>query len=131
MNRRTFLRCLPAAPAAIVAAPAEALQAALVEPEAPSLDDEEDEREALETCESCGKPLFEGDMAFVFDDGPTYCEEHAPTWNDLKAMQDEMVSDGSAFEDHFEEIEHAQDARNLVAGRIADGQGDSKYVRPL
>lgn len=130
MNRRTFLRCLPAAPIAATTAPTIAAQAALVEPDVPSIDDD-DEREVLETCESCSKPLFAGDLVFSFEDGPTYCEAHAPTWNDLKTMQDEMVADGSAFEDHFEEVEHAQDARNLVIGRIVDGQGDSKYVWPL
>ena len=100
MNRRTFLRCLPAAPIAATAAPAVAAQAALVEPDVPSIDDD-DGREILETCETCDKPLFAGDMVFAFEDGPTYCEAHAPTWNDLKTMQDEMVADGIAFDTGF------------------------------
>jgi hypothetical protein len=127
MKRRTFLRCLPAAPAAVAAVPAVAAQAALVEPEAAEADDE---REEVAICESCECKLYEGDMAFAYSDGPTFCEAHAPTWNDLKAMQDHDIADGT-FLDAFDDAEHARWARESVTGHVAAGQGDVKHVWPL
>lgn len=136
MNRRHFLRCLPAAPIAgatlLAAAPAVAVQAALVEPAARDLEagDIVDGREILDRCEDCSKPLFEGDRVFSYSDGPTFCEAHAPTWNDLKAMQDELIADGT-FADHYDSPEDAARARESVLAHIADGQGDVKYVWSL
>jgi len=126
MNRRTFLRCVPAVPAAaaaIAASPADALQAALVEPD-------DDEREVIDYCESCNRKLYEGDNVFRYSDGPTFCEAHAPTWNDLKAMQDEQIADGT-WTDNFEEPEHAKEAIDQVVAEIFGGHGDEKYVWPL
>jgi len=145
MNRRTLLRCLPATPiatAALLAAPtASAVQAALVEPAevgiptSPRIGDIEigdivDGREVLDVCEHCSRPLFQGDRVFSYSDGPTFCEADAPTWNDLKAMQDEDIADGT-WSDHFEEPEEAQDAIDSVAANIAAGHGAEKCVWPL
>lgn len=129
MNRRRFLRCIPAAPIAMTIPPAAAVQAALVEPGRPAFEigDFVNGREVLDACEHCSKPLFEGDNVFSYSDGPTFCEEHAPTWNDLKSMQDEQISDGT-WADNFEATEEAQDARDSVLGHIEAGQGEVKYV---
>lgn len=86
--------------------------------------------EVLDRCESCSKPLYAGDMAFSYDDGPTFCWEHAPTWNDLKAEQDELIADGT-WEGLHESPEDAEGARNKVLARIANGEGDKHVARPL
>ncbi len=138
MNRRHFLRCLPtiptaaAAAAAAIAMPATAAQVGLVEPGASgiAIGDEIDGHEVMDMCESCSKPLFEGDKVFSYSDGPTFCEAHAPTWNDLKAMQDEQIADGT-WADNFEEPQHAKDAIDSVLAEIFGGHGDEKYVWSL
>ena len=80
-------------------------------------------RPVMDHCESCGCPLREGDMVFSYDDGPTFCWQHAPTWNELKAMQDELIADG-IFDDAFGDAEEAKRARQEVLDRIAKGHGD-------
>lgn len=123
MNRRSFLRCLPAAPAtlatALAAAPAAALQEGLREPA--------DDREELAVCESCDRKLYEGDKVFSYSDGPDFCEAHAPTWNDLKDMQDERIADGE-FELDYDSPEDAAEARRTVLAHVEGGEGDKKYV---
>lgn len=129
LTRRTLLACVPAVPIAATIPQAAAVQAALVEPGRPPIEmgDFVNGREVLDICEACSKPLFEGDMAFSYSDGPTFCEEHAPTWNDLKAMQDEQIADGT-WADNFETPEEAQEAIDSVLQHIAAGWGDVKYV---
>lgn len=131
MNRRTFLRCIPAAPALLVAAPAVALQAGQADDACRvEIGDFVEGREVMDVCESCSRPLFEGDKVFSYSDGPTFCEADAPTWNDLKDMQDEDIAAG-IWEEHFETAEEAQDARESVLAHIEAGQGDVKYVWAL
>lgn len=85
--------------------------------------------EVLDHCESCGRALYVGDMAFSYSDGPTFCWQHSPTWNDLKREQDELIADGT-FEEAFEGAENAQRARQNVLDKIAAGDGD-KHVASL
>lgn len=129
LNRRTLLACVPAVPIAAAIPQAAAVQAALVEPGRPPIEigDFVNGREVLDICEACSKPLFEGDMAFSYDDGPTFCEEHAPTWSDLKSMQDEAIAGGYWLE-NFDTPEEAQEAIDSVLHHIAAGHGDVKYV---
>lgn len=124
MNRRTFLRCVPAAPVAIAAAPAVALQAGHVEP------DKADDREPDAICESCERALFEGDLVHACSDGPTFCEACAPTWGDIKHQYDEFVARGE-FVDLFEDPTAAQDSLELVKHNVANGYGDKKHVWAL
>jgi hypothetical protein len=128
MNRRSFLRCLPIASVAI-AAPADARPGTpLPDPvPQPPLDDDSDAREVIYECESCSRKLYEGDMHYAYDDGPVFCEEHAPTWNDLKSMQDEAKA-GGYFEHAFNDPDHARDAEESVAQHLAAGLGNTKYV---
>lgn len=86
--------------------------------------------EPLAHCESCGRPLFEGDMVFRYDDGPTMCWQHAPTWNELKSHQDELIADG-IFESTFGSEAAARKARKEVLLRIANGEGDMHVASPL
>lgn len=131
MRRRTLLRCLPAVPAMAAAAPASAVQAALVEPKAPQKlevgDWDEERGEVFYLCEDCSAPIFEGDKRFSYADGPDFCEAHAPTWSDLKDMQDEAIQAGE-FEDWFEDPEDAALARRNVLAAIENGDGDKKVV---
>lgn len=121
MRRRTLLRCLPAL--AIVAA-----ATALAAP--PKMGDTVNGREVWYVCETCSKPLFGGDLAFVYWDGPTFCEAHSPTWADLKAEQDELIAAGE-FGDIFEDDEAAGRARNKVLGEIVAGRGGVTVAYPL
>ena len=86
--------------------------------------------EALDHCESCGCALRKGDLAFTYDDGPTFCGEHAPTWNDLKREQDELIEAG-VWVDLHEEPEDAEAARANVLRHIAEGDGDKRVASPL
>lgn len=86
--------------------------------------------EPLDHCEDCNRPLYAGDMAFTYDDGPTFCWEHAPTWNDLKAEQDELIAAGLWVEMH-ETPEDAEGNRKRVLARIANGEGDRRVAYPL
>lgn len=120
MKRRTLLLCVPA-----LAIASQAPAAAAVE-----IGDVVNGREVMDVCETCSKPLFEGDLVFSYSDGPTFCATHAPTWNDLKDMQDEAIAGGFWLES-FDEPEHAQDARESVLAHIAAGKGAELYVWPL
>lgn len=84
-------------------------------------------REVMDHCEECGCDLREGDMAFSYDDGPTFCWQHAPTWNDLKREQDELIADG-LWNDHFDDPEQAVAERQVVPDRIANGEGDRRVA---
>lgn len=86
--------------------------------------------EPLDHCEGCGRALFTGDMAFTYDDGPTFCWEHSPTWNDLKREQDELIECG-LWVDLHESLEDAEGERNKVLARIANGEGDKHVARLL
>lgn len=122
MNRRSFLRCLPGAPAAIAATPLAALQMDQ------SDESSEGDREVLENCEHCERSLYEGDLVHACWDGPTFCESCAPTWLDLKAEQDDLIARGE-FADHFEDGEDAAHrARDCVMSQIALGNGAKKHV---
>lgn len=129
LNRRTLLACISAVPLAAAIPPAEAAMVALVEPDYPEVDpgDFIDGREVLYICEGCRKPLFDGDRGFSYTDGPTECESCAPTWSDLKSMQDEQIADGT-WADNFDTPEEAQDAIDSVRAHIEAGEGDVKFV---
>lgn len=45
---------------------------------------ERHEAEIAGRCETCDRLLFYGDRGHRCDDGPIVCEEHAPTWADIK-----------------------------------------------
>lgn len=83
--------------------------------------------EVLYVCESCSAPIFEDDKRFSYADGPDFCEAHAPTWSDLKAMQDEAIEAGE-FTDWFEDPEDAELARRNVLAAIENGRGDVKVA---
>lgn len=52
------------------------------------------ETDIVATCESCLGPIFEGELAYTDGgDGPTVCEEHAPTWGELLSQAREMDTD--------------------------------------
>lgn len=36
----------------------------------------------IERCEDCGAELYEGDLGYAYQDGPTFCAKHAPTWRE-------------------------------------------------
>jgi len=87
--------------------------------------------EPLDHCEACGTALYEGDMAYSYDDGPTFCWQHAPTWSDLKREQDQLIAEG-LFDDLFDDgPEAAEGARQEVLKRIAAGDGDKHVGAPL
>jgi hypothetical protein len=121
MKRRTFLKCLPAG-ATVVAVASPVLAAQLGDPV--------DAREVWFICESCERPLYEGDSAFVYEDGPAFCEAHAPTWADLKNEQDEAIAAGD-FGGWFEDDQRAHEARRYVLDKIDAGQGAVKVVHRL
>ena len=82
-------------------------------------------------CEVCSLVLIEGDQGFRYDDGPSTCATHSPTWSDHKREQDELIADG-IFEDSFEDgPEAAEGARALVLQRIAAGDGDKIHLMEL
>lgn len=97
----------------------------------------EEARDQLETehatciagrCETCRRLLLEGDLGFRYDDSPEFCEAHAPTWNDIKRDQDDMIA-GGLFEDSYDgEPGAAQGYRDLVLRHIAEGRGDERHV---
>lgn len=88
-------------------------------------------RDPMYCCDTCGRGLFKGDLAFVYEDGPAFCEEHAPTWSDLKREQDELIAAGT-FDDLFDEgKEEAEGARASVLKRIEAGEGDVRVSSPL
>jgi hypothetical protein len=86
--------------------------------------------EPLDHCEDCGRALYTGDMVFSYDDGPTFCWQHAPTWNDLKREQDELIATG-VWEGLHDTPEDAEGARQNVLDRIANGEGDKHVASPL
>jgi len=86
--------------------------------------------EPLDYCECCGRALHEGDMVFSYDDGPTMCWQHAPTWSELKSHQDELIA-GGLFESAFGGARAAKKAREEVLSRIANGEGDMRVASPL
>lgn len=47
-------------------------------------------------CEECGTLIFEGEHYYSYEDGPTFCAEHAPTRAELKegAKEALLYSDG-------------------------------------
>lgn len=56
--------------------------------------------ELLDHCGGCGKPIFDGEKVFDHDDGPSFCEECAPTYA-------EMLSDPSrwfSYDDDGEQV---------------------------
>lgn len=86
--------------------------------------------EVLDHCESCGRALYEGDMAYSYDDGPTFCWQHSPTWADVNREQLELIEAG-VWGDHFDSQEDADAARQAVLKRITSGEGDRRVARPL
>lgn len=122
MNRRFFLRCLPAAPVALTITPAAALQEGLKEPA--------DDREAIGACEFCSKDLFQGDLVHAYADGVDLCESCAPTWLDLKDEYDRMKAEGT-FVGAFEEPGDSDDAYACVLAQIEAGNGAKKHVWKL
>lgn len=109
MRRRTMLKCV-AATVAAVHIPAEV--PAVVA----------DDREVWFVCETCERKLYGGDKAFIYSDGPAFCETHAPTWNDLKAEQDELIAAGE-WGGLFADDEEASHAASNVERIIAEGRG--------
>lgn len=73
-------------------------------------------------CEACSRLLFVGDLGHQCHDGPTLCEEHAPTWSQLLADY-EGVPDA--------DIDPEALQRSTIEKRIADGDGDKKHVWEL
>ena len=59
-----------------------------------------------------------------------FCETCSPTWNELKAEQDEGIRAGD-FKDWFEEPEDADFARESVLAHIAAGDGDKRVLSSL
>ena len=123
MRRRSLLRCVAAA--SVVAVTPPAMAALAIGP-----CQEVDDREEVGTCEHCEKQLYEGDKGFWYDDGPMFCETCSPTWNELKAEQDEGIRAGD-FKDWFEEPEDADVARESVLAHIAAGDGDKRVLSSL
>lgn len=80
----------------------------------------------LEKCEGCGAYILEGDKAFRYDDGPSLCETHAPTWSDLKKSLEGDLSITAA--DDTEERERIQESLKAIDTHIAAGDGDKKHV---
>lgn len=80
-----------------------------------------------EDCEVCGKMLFEGDMGFRYEDGPALCADHAPTFADcLRELLDAGFGEGTELD-----YEDAEDQRNFLNARIAEGRGSEKYIWSL
>lgn len=123
IRRRTLLRCVAAASTVAATPPALAAMANSPCPDA-------DDREEVGICEHCEKKLYEGDKGFLYADGPILCEACAPTWNELKAEQDEGIRAGD-FKDWFDEPEDAEDARESVLAHIAAGEGDQRVLWSL
>lgn len=72
-------------------------------------------------CE-CGKPLLAGDKVHHCDDGPTLCEECAPTWADIRAQ---MEGDPNACREIFAAALKAHlDAGGAVTDKVV-------YVEPF
>lgn len=81
-------------------------------------------------CDQCGRALFVGDRAFSYDDGPMFCEQHAPTWTERREELDDLKRDG-IFVDSFESPEDAEATDALVDKRIAEGRGDERITWEL
>jgi hypothetical protein len=77
--------------------------------------------EALGKCMTCDKYLFEGDKGYAYADEGHECEEHAPTWANIKET---LEADG--FEDDAVEA-----VRALVEAHEADGTLDQKCLYTL
>lgn len=79
--------------------------------------------EIIGTCEGCECLLLEGDQGHTCSDGPTLCENCAPTYGDVKRQAQERLAEGD------------EDAREIVAacdGHVAAGGSlDDKSVLPL
>lgn len=84
----------------------------------------------FEVCEVCEKKLHPGDMGHRCSDGPVLCEEHAPTFNDIRRQYDEAKAAGD-FERMFPFPEDAPDHDKSLDACIAAGEGDKKHVWPL
>lgn len=77
------------------------------------------------TCETCDRLIFEGEQGFTYEDGPTFCADHAPTWTNMLAMAlESKPEDYDEPEDREAAIAHAQ-------AHISDGQGDQRHTWEL
>jgi hypothetical protein len=86
----------------------------------------------LEKCESCGAYILEDDKAYRYEDGPAFCEEHAPTWKETKAQIEARIADlaeNPSMADSDETREILAQTLRLCEERIAAGDGDKKTVR--
>ena len=79
----------------------------------------------LRKCESCGAYITDGDMAFHYEDGPSFCVEHAPTWSETEKQLIELLATGELDNEDTEATE-ASLAR--VRAIIAEGRGHEKNV---
>lgn len=75
------------------------------------------------SCEGCSKILFVGDKAHVCSDGPTLCEDCAPSYGDCRRQAVERQGEGDT---EAEEAIAAIDARTAAGGSLED-----KAVHPL
>lgn len=89
---------------------------------------EDDAGEAIAgKCDQCDVVVFVGDRAFSYEDGPMFCEAHAPTWKERRDELDDLKRDG-IFVDSFESAEDAEATDALVDKRIAEGRGDERIT---
>lgn len=75
-------------------------------------------------CDSCRKALFFGDQGYAFDDGPEFCEEHAPTYGEHKAGWEEQTEP--------DDVERRAKAIATVDAHIANGGSlNDRYTHEL
>lgn len=87
----------------------------------------EDDFDDLGQCEECSCFIAPGEKRFSYEDGPTFCAEHAPTFNELRASAagDLTIAQEAG---NAEEIADLTQYLARMDEKIAAGRGDEKNV---
>lgn len=75
------------------------------------------EVEIAGSCEGCDRLLFVGEMGHRCEDGPLLCEEHAPTYGDVKRQWEEK---DDADPDERQDAINAAETHVAAGGSLGD-----------